>query len=339
MNTKYDECRQYSEQLANSIPFMSRLKGICQSGISGYLTHLPNHSDSPKYSRFEHSILVTTFTKYLLNYNSDSICSNANLILFAACIHDIQHPAFSHATETYYPEIQQNKRINILNQPEMVQYINNMKWNLDQFIPDGGSPIINILKAPWPHINTDRLAYILNDTFTTESEIIEILESLRVNIDGFIYCTNIDTAIKLFNKSVLLATKWKGEENIGENQLFAQILLILFKEHFTKFSYECLYKLADTEILGIIESLPKDNMINIMWNYLKNGNIKFTHNNDESDNSILCVDESKLRLLDPLVRIDDQFKHLSDISDDVKIKRKDCLLNFDKKMVVKCNIF
>lgn len=338
----YKKCKQYSEQLANSIPFMSRLKGICQSGISGYLKHLPNHSDSPTYSRFDHSVIVTSFTKYLMTYNSDIVYSDSTLklILFSSCIHDIQHPAFSHATETYYPQLQQNKRISILNQPEMVQYIKNMKWNVDQFVPDGGSPLINILKAPWPHINTDRLAYILNDTFTSDNEIIEILESLRVNTDGLIYCTDINIAIKLFNKSVFLATKWKSEDNIGENQLFAQMLLILFNDNLTGISHKCLYKLSDSEIIGIIESLPKNDMVKIMWNYLKNGNIKFTYDFTESDdNSILCVDESKLRLLDPLVKIDDQLKHLSDIDDNVKFEKEKCILDYNKKMIVRCDLF
>ena len=64
----------------------------------------------------------------------------------------------------------------------------------------------------------------------------------------------------------------------------------------------------------------------------ENGNIKFTYDFTESDdNSILCVDESKLRLLDPLVKIDDQLKHLSDIDDNVKFEKENVYWTITKK--------
>ena len=132
---------------------MKRLKEYVNLVFGLYLKHLPNHSDSPTYSRFDHSVIVTSFTKYLMTYNSDIVYSDSTLklILFSSCIHDIQHPALSHL-ETYYPQLQQNKRISILNQPEMVQYIKNMKWNVDQFEIQMGS-LINILKSTMAHIN------------------------------------------------------------------------------------------------------------------------------------------------------------------------------------------
>jgi HD superfamily phosphohydrolase len=295
----------------DEIPFLNRIKYVKQSGIAGYINHKEINQEASQYSRYEHSIDVANLTYYLMEYKSDKKYSSEQkkLFTFTSLIHDIQHPAFSHVIDQIFgQDLQKTFRKTILD--KMKQYLSSIKINYENLIDDGGNPPVNILKASWPELNTDRIDYTIKDSHL---DINDFIPYLRVNENDIVYCTSIDVAKRLSYALYNLSLKWKSPKNLGEQIIFSRILNSYINLH--QLDYHFLYEFSDSEILQKI--LNDKNILSLATTKLLNDEYQFSYSSSKSGNNIF-KDITHLRLFNPLIKLNNTFIHLTDVDEDYK---------------------
>jgi HD superfamily phosphohydrolase len=325
-----------SYQIDVDVPLLERLKGVKQAGIATYINHVNDPSQrASQYSRYDHSLGVAQLTDFLLRKASDRVVTpqEHKIAVFTALIHDLQHPAFSHVIDQIYGvHFQETMRQQLLNTPTMIAYLESINIPVSRLVSDGGNPTVPILKSSWPDLNTDRLDYFLRDAETCAEagsfpapDRSKILQHLRVNREGIIYCTDLKTARDLFEISVCLSTKWKSPTNVGEQILFARILdRYLTIRHLP---HNHLYQRSDIEIIQ--EILQVNDLLSVALKRLLDGLYKFVRVDHMSEN--VFKDQSHIRLLDPLVG--DQ--RLSELDPVVRQRREQLLGNVsDVKIMI-----
>lgn len=305
----------------NDVPYLSRLRGVKQSGIAGYI-----HPEASQYDRYEHSLGVAELTyelmtkRSMVKYTEEEIKRS----VFTALIHDIQHPAFSHVLDKLYgTTYQEQHRIKILEKMriffdkyDVIGMKPTYKFGTDiceQLETDGGNPLVTVLKSPWPHMNTDRLDYIIRDA-KIEKYKRQIIDKLFVNDKGIIVCTDKNIGTLLFNASHKLAAIWKSEENSGEQLLFAKLLQYCINKKII--SEQSMYEMSDIEILEIFKTAESNEVRECVTNLLEN---KYTFMDIEEQKDVYR-DNAHLRLLDPLMSIDGKELFLTELDNEIKLK-------------------
>ncbi|KAJ5403637.1 hypothetical protein N7509_003508 [Penicillium cosmopolitanum] len=151
-------------------PELSRLKGICQHGVTTFLGF------GPKVTRFEHSVGAFLLVRAVGASVEEQI---------AALLHDISHTSLSHVVddalsqpgEGSYHEVHKSRFLKTTQLPQILtQYgFGNLK-PLDE-------ELFRLVEMPSPHLCADRLDYALRDALAFEKltldQVREIYQSLK----------------------------------------------------------------------------------------------------------------------------------------------------------------
>lgn len=284
-------------------PPLQRLKGVHQNGI--YYYAFPE----VKLNRFEHSVGVML----LLKRFGASLEEQA-----AGLLHDISHGAFSHVLDHLYGSTQEQdhqdskhhtffnsnlRKILKKHHLEPAKIADLKKWSL--------------LDQPLPDICADRLDYTLRDGWflnqIDKSTIERILNNLFIGKNKFVF-NDFGLALKFANLSYWLCRYyWHIEWGVAIFQLMSQLLQQgLDKKIITE---NDLY----TDDDAVMEKFERNNdpkivqLVSKLKNFSKN---KVATDHQQYDFKLA----SKLRVIDPLVEVNNNLKRVSQLDEDFKNK-------------------
>jgi hypothetical protein len=316
---------------------LNRLQFVYQQGITAKLNtqhNLVKYYGHRPIFRYEHSIGVSLLAYYF--------CQKAKLSdyetkkqMIIGLLHDISHIAFSHVADSVFGEqyhevhreeiIKKNKELYEL----LLEVEKEKKYNIDlerDILHDESDS--KLIKAKNPHINCDRLDYFLRDGHLTGVfsllEVSKILQHVNLSLEsGILYFDDINYAKLFYDRTFSIAAdNWNGAESIIPIGLFTQVI-----QHATKekvISKEDLINKKDDEIFETLKtnySKEINIIVNQQYSTIVRSNeielpfLKHTY-------YYIYINDAKLRVLDPLVKYETEYKKLSELSDRVDGNKK-----------------
>jgi len=288
-------------------PQMERLKKIHQYGIYYYLDSQFNTT------RFEHSLGVYWILKEF----------NASLKeQITGLLHDISHGVFSHVIDHLYKsQIDESYQDSIHHQSFENNEVSAIlkKFNYDpEEICDFNR--WKLMDCPLPDICGDRLEYTLADAVTIgridSSEAKKFIEGLQVEKNNFIF-QDKEIAKKFAELSLWMCTNfWHTDWGNYAFDLTSKVLeraiargVIKKEELFTSYDNKIIKKLEDCSDQEIIKSMLT------LKNFNKDKLIEV-----EKENCDYIRKKTKMRVIDPQVKVDNQIKRVSELFPDFKEK-------------------
>lgn len=153
-------------------PELSRLKGICQHGVTTFLGF------GPKVTRLEHSIGAFLLVRQVGASVEEQI---------AALLHDISHTSLSHVVDTAlsqpgegsYHEVHKFRFLKTTQLPEILTQhgFGNLKAFEEELFP--------LVEMPSPHLCADRLDYSLRDAIAFDKLTLEQVQDIVKSLSAF----------------------------------------------------------------------------------------------------------------------------------------------------------
>ena len=259
---------------------VQRLKHIKQAGITAYSkVYRGKHIQD----RFEHSVHVMLLVRHLR-------CNVLEQI--RALLHDIGHTPFSHIGDLLYGENFHEIRIyDYLRGSQVEIVLKTHGYSLDDACLE-----TNIVKAPRPDINADRLTYCLDTCLIFDKLTIEdarnIYDNIELNEDNIIRFTDKDIAEKSLKQFMILAKSWVSEYNTGLYYKFTKIIEKSFQDKvFSKFGF---LDLKDDDVVACLRDMYPLEMKKLF-------ETKFVYQYSESEDRYKV--KNKIRFLDPLITL------------------------------------
>lgn len=300
-------------------PMFQRLRFIHQYGLLDYVKASPKD-----FSRFEHSIGVFVLLK---KYG----CSIEEQI--AGLLHDASHTVFSHVGDYVFKSVNKNNSY----QDDIHEWFLEVS-GLGKVVENHGFKIKDILhkninfkalEQELPNICADRLEYNLRGGIITNLLVIEDIKAILTNLK---FENNIwfFTDTKIAKKFALVSLY--HTENIWTS---ARTSLI------DMYAAKALKRAVKIKLISIEDI--HFSLDHIVWEKLKNSqdpNIKRTINRiinidsrfrlaSENEPYNHCINE-KFRGIDPWIKINNEFKRLSELDKDFKQKFLDTKNKLDK---------
>ncbi len=290
--------------LIESPPFQ-RLKNLRQYGIVSAV--IPTTPHSRPYSRYEHSLGVMVLLIKKERPLKEQI---------AGLLHDASHTAFSHLADKIFnvsghDSYQDTIHCWYLKECGFESILKKYGYEVEAVYHKSGN--FPCVAASLPGLNADRIDYNLQGALLAElisqEEFNLIVEDLKYDENGW-SMSRVDLAEKLGVSCIqMMQGIWTGKESYFADKLLA-----------------CAVKKAIAlELMTLDDFLFKDD--DFVWGFLKESDdeeivdlvyqIEHLHDllsEDEKSNSIEHLITYKCRALDPLMRVEDDLKHLSEVS-------------------------
>lgn len=289
------------EELINTRE-MQRLKNIHQCG-AGYLVN-----KSWNVTRYEHSVGVMILIRILGGSIEEQI---------AGLLHDISHTAFSHVIdlvldnededyhETIYERIVENSDIPMI--------LANYGYSYKDILYNGSK--WRILERPAPHLCADRVDYTLRDMYQygyiSKGEVDRFIEKLCV-INGEIVITSIKEAewfVETYYKEVIDFFMLPKAVYAGDR--LSKIIKIGIEKNLINLDD----LLKDDDYVFTLLNESKEEDISVLIEEFTNEKIDFIKDAKNYD----IYQKQKVRVIDPLVLVDNKIYKTSNIS---KITKK-----------------
>jgi len=291
-------------------PEMQRLKGVA---IGGYY---PAHPEvAHKVSRFEHSVGVYLLLKEFGASEEEQL---------SGLLHDVSHSAFSHTIDYVVKsegnnvakqDFQDKIHLDFIKNSSIFEILKNGGFNVD-FLAETMN--FKLLDNDLPDVCADRIDYALRSAVNIENydlkNIEKILNGLTVKDDKFVFKDFASAQIFYDLFELENSNYWAGQRSAVMFFLDRQLLRYALKKNYIKF--EDFYRFTDTEIIDKISQHKSDTEIQKWLSFLHDKNYKQFLTPDESKFKEQI--DIKFRRINPLVIIDNETKHLSDINAEIK---------------------
>lgn len=286
-------------------PQMQRLKKIHQNGIFFYF--LP----SVNTTRFEHSLGVYWILKEFVATLEEQV---------AGLLHDISHGVFSHVMDFFYETYGEENYQELIHH----QYFedNQVSHILEkyEFNPQSIAALNKwpLAAGPLPDICADRLQYCLGDAITVEridaKTAQKFIKKLIIENNKFIF-QNKYLAKEFAALSLWMCQNW-WSANFGCYS-YSLIKEILKKALVKTIITEADFLTDDELVINKLENSGVQEVISLM---AKLKNLKKERVVEDKDDYEYLRDVSKMRAVDPLVKINGQFKRITEIFPDFREK-------------------
>lgn len=283
------------------------------------------------YSSLDHSVAVALI---IWNFTKDKKQTLSGLL------HDIATPVFKHCIDFLNGDYEKQESTEelttkiISESKEIMSLLNRDGINIEEV---SDYHIYPIADNDTPKLSADRLEYTLSNglgvrkTLWNLEEIKEIYENIEIqkNEEGIQELGFKDK--KLAEKFVKNMSKLSSSYITNETKLSMQFLADIMKKMSEKnlITKKDLYNLSEKDIIEEIEKCEYDN-ISECFNFWKN-----TTKINESDVPVqdkYCVNiKGKMRYINPLVRVDNEFERIDKISEEAKQDIEKCLNYKTKK--------
>lgn len=287
-------------------PWMQRLANIHQYGMDYYFFK------DQDYNRFEHSLGVFWFLRVYGASEKEQI---------AGLLHDISHTAFSHLADYVYRECdgtnsyQDDIHESFLNKTSIKDILAEYGYSVKDIIHKNNE--FKALEQDLPNLCADRIEYNLYgcyiDNVLTLKDIKEIISDLYLNLETKTwYFKSLDSARKFSLGSLYLtATRWATRDNLFRNYCGS----FLIKEALNaKLISHDEFKYGTDDNIWQKLNLSKNNKIKDLISDLYNAPIL------ANLQPFRYLPKAKFRGVDPLVLVDNNYKRLSEIDPEYKIK-------------------
>ena len=308
-------------------PSLQRLKGIDQAGYFIYFWPSNITIDKPL-SRFEHSLGVFIL---LRNFGASLESQIAGLI------HDVSHGVFSHCIDYALDEGSEREHSyqdiifeKFVRNSEIPNILKNYGFDVDYILDEHNFPL---LEKSLPDLCADRIDYALRTAIVFK----EITQKI---VDYFIQNLVVKRDLWIF-------------KNFKSAQKFAQLFLKLNVLYFAGFPSALMFRTvgdllkhalqkdylskkdfwtSDKDVLEKIKKyLDRDEKLKLLFERMNN-KIEFKNDPKDYDVHVFC----KSRIVDPLCRVNDKIKKVSEINKKWKkiieqeSKPKEYFIKFEK---------
>jgi HD superfamily phosphohydrolase len=300
----YGKCKIEEKIILDIIrePIFERLKGIDQAGY--FEVYFPG----TKHSRFEHSVGCYLLLK---RYNASLKEQIAGLI------HDVSHSAFSHTADYVFAQgrgadhnYQDDIFVDFVYKTNIVRILEEYGYNVDEILNEDNFPL---QETQLPNLCADRIDYSLRGmtvyNIADKGTIENILKSLRV-IDNEWVFDNFDIALQyaqLFKK--LNDIYYSNKETAAMFLRTSKWIKYAIQKEYI--SHRDLFTTDEEVIKKINIYLNEDVKLQELWNEMNNSQIECGKNDKEGEKVIV-----KSRVVDPLVIINGNIKHISILDKD-----------------------
>lgn len=302
LSTPYGDVTIHEPILIDLIksPSMQRLKEIDQYGITAYITSLPS------FSRYDHSIGVLVL---LRKYG----CSLHEQI--AGLLHDVSHTVFSHVADVIFKQHSEKNSYQddihewFIGKTELATILKNHGFAVKDILHK--QKTYKALERDIPYLCADRIEYNLHgalvEKLLTKKDIKKIIQSLHLQ-DGIWFFTEIEQARKLAKVSLYLQQyAYTSPASCLVYHWMGKVMQRALEIEFV--SMNDIHFSTDILILDKIKKSDDAIIKNLVQN-IKNHEKLFTIGSSEKYDLNLPV---KFRGLDPLIKINNELKPLTDL--------------------------
>ena len=278
------------------------------------------------YSSLDHSVAVALI---IWNFTKDKKQTLAGLF------HDIATPAFKHCIDFLNGDYDKQESTEDLT----TKIISNSKEIMKLLKRDGiglnevaDYHIYPIADNDTPQLAADRLEYTLSNGLGVRKklwdleEVSEIYKNIEIqkNENGIeeLGFKGKEISEKFVKNMSQLSASYITNETKLSMQFFADIIKKLNQNNLiTKTD---LYCLSEKEIIEKIESCKENNVSESFKNW-KDANIVYESDVEVKDKYCISIDNAKIRYINPLVRVNNEFVRITDISEEAKKDIQKCL--------------
>ena len=268
------------------------------------------------YSSLDHSIAVALI---IWNFTKDKKQTLSGLF------HDIATPVFKHSIDFMNKDYEKQESTEELT----TKIISESKEIMELLNRDGIKPeevadyhIYPIADNDTPCLSSDRLEYTLSnglgatEKMWTLDEIKEIYDNIEIQKDengieelGF---KDIAIAEKFVHTMSILSRLYRREKTLFTMQMFADIMKIMSDNNLINVAE--MYNLSEKEVIERIEKCSVKNISNGFKTW-KNATDILTSETMPEGKYFVNIEKVKNRYINPLVRYNDEYKRIKDISE------------------------
>lgn len=283
------------------------------------------------YSSLDHSVAVALI---IWNFTKDKKQTLAGLF------HDIATPAFKHCIDFLNGDYDKQESTEdlttkiISNSKEIMKLLDRDGIKLDEIADYHIYPIAD---NDTPQLAADRLEYTLSNGLGVRKklwnldEVKKIYKNIEVqkNENGIeeLGFKDKEIAEKFVRVMSQLSSLYITNETKLSMQFLADIIKILNQNNLI--SKQDLYTLSEKEIIEKIENCKQRN-ISECFKTWKENNIVYESDIEVKEKYCINIDNAKIRYINPLVRVNDEFVRIIDISEEANMDIQRCL-NFKTK--------
>lgn len=271
------------------------------------------------YSSLDHSVAVALI---IWNFTKDKKQTLSGLF------HDIATPVFKHTIDFMNKDYEKQESTEELT----TKIISESKEIMNLLQRDGikveeisDYHIYPIADNDTPMLSSDRLEYTLsNGLGATEkiwglNEIEEIYKNIEIqkNEDGIqeLGFKDLKIAEKFVNTMSILSRLYRREKTVFSMQLLADIMKRMSDKNMI--SIDDLYRLSEKDVIRKIENC-NDEIISQCFNIWRNATEIKTSDTLPENKYFVSIEKMKVRYINPLVKINNKFERLYDISENAK---------------------
>ena len=291
---------------------LSRLKGICQHGITTFLGF------GPKVTRFEHSVGAFILVRKVGASVEEQI---------AALLHDISHTSLSHVVddalsqpgEGSYHEVHKSRFLKTTQLPQVLtEYgFGDLKALEEELFP--------LVEMPSPHLCADRLDYALRDALAFQKLSLEQVQSIYQCLTAFPSASAQDRLLVLGSphQALILARGYQAtDRDVWSNRAQADLYkrtgsIIRQSVHSGRVAEETLWSLSDEDFWELLRERATPELL-IEIDQLENGGLP-------NEENLRLPRDAKIRTIDPDIwqKGQDRALPLSVISPDWGFERQE----------------
>ncbi len=325
-----DELKSYFHILSNDIPdflseYVNTPRMYKQAGISVSCgTYYSNMYDIKWYSSLDHSVAVALIIWHFTRDKKQTL---------AGLFHDIATPCFKHTIDFMNGDYETQESTEALTEklitgsPKIMRLLERDGIKVEEV---SDYHIYPIADNDTPKLSSDRLEYTLsNGNGVTMwlwdlDEIKEVYDNIEIQVNeegiqelGF---KDVEIAKKFINNMKRLSGNYIQDKTRFTMQFLADIMKRLNDKKLI--SIDDLYQLSEKEVIDIIENCGDEEITN---NFKKWKNASGIKRSEEPIENTYCakVPKSKIRYINPLVKYNDGFKRVSDVSEEAEQIIKD----------------
>ena len=271
------------------------------------------------YSSLDHSVAVALI---IWNFTKDKKQTLSGLF------HDIATPVFKHSIDFMNKDYEKQESTEelttkiISKSKEIMELLNRDGIKVEEVCDYHIYPIAD---NDTPMLSSDRLEYTLsNGLGSTEKlwglkEIEEVYKNIEIqkNEEGIdeLGFKDIEVAERFVHTMSILSRLYRREKTLFSMQLLADIMKKMSEENMI--TVDDLYKLSEKEIIEKIENC-NDESIKECFNIWKNATEVKTSETMPENKYYVSIGKNKVRYINPLVKINNDYKRIYDISEKAK---------------------
>ena len=270
------------------------------------------------YSSLDHSVAVALIVWHFTKDKKQTL---------AGLLHDIATPVFKHCVDFMNGDHENQEstedktREIIANSKEIMALLNRDGIDINEVCDYHIYPIAD---NDTPKLSADRLEYTFSNGLGVRKylwsldEVKQVYDSIKIetNEDGIAEMCFTDTKLaeKFVKNMQILSSSYIDSKTKLTMQLFADILKAMSTDNII--TINDMYHKSESEVISMIKSYTKHNIANI-YNYWKN--LDDVKESDDYINDTYCVSiKAKIRYINPLVKINNECKRISAVSNEAK---------------------